>query len=217
MHGAATLAPAVASAPGHPWMWHTFVDSASGRVCSVSTQKGSSSARACGAALQIRLDGSAGHRIVDPLQGGKVVSVLCVVCGSYGVRVVRRSLLSSCPGAPTPGTQLPCSKRTVRLVSVLGEVLLAQSGPCRTRPPFLAAAALLHVVIVGPAQARPLRQRRCAPAGAVMSRAAARAVSPAGSSAGEEICSDEVCFPSPTLQESCGSHCRRVSMNVHLQ
>ena len=31
-------------------------------------------------------------------QGGKVVSVICVVCGSYGGRVVRKSLLNTCPG-----------------------------------------------------------------------------------------------------------------------
>ena len=45
------------------------------------------------------LDGSAGHRIVDLVQGGKVVSVL------HG-RVVRQSLLGNCPGAPTPGRLL---------------------------------------------------------------------------------------------------------------
>ena len=56
-------------------------------------------ASARGAALQFWLDGSAGHRIVDLLQGGKVVPVLCTVCGPYGGRVVRRSLLSNCPGA----------------------------------------------------------------------------------------------------------------------
>ena len=33
----------------------------------------------------------------------RVVSVLCVACGSYGVCVVRRSLPCECPGAPTPG------------------------------------------------------------------------------------------------------------------
>ena len=47
--------------------------------------------------------------IVDLLQGGKVVTVLSVVCGSYGGRVVRRSLLSS--------------KRTAHLDSIPGEVL----------------------------------------------------------------------------------------------
>ena len=109
---------------------HTFVDSASGRVCTRwwhperSTRGG---ARARGAALQIRLDGSAGHRIVDLLQGGKVVSVLCG-------RVVRQSLLGNCPGAPTPERLLalrdvllgflPGSKRTVHLdVSGLVRVL----------------------------------------------------------------------------------------------
>ena len=94
---------------------HTFVQSASGLVCSLCqhperTTRGrcpsASGARARGAALQLRLDGSASHRIVDLLQGGKVVSVLCVVCGSYGGGVVPRSLLSNCPGAPTSGRLL---------------------------------------------------------------------------------------------------------------
>ena len=87
---------------------HTFVHSASGRVCSLCQHPerttcgrcpGASGARARGAALQFQLDGSAGHRIVDLLQGGRVVSVLCTVCGSYGDRMVRRSLLSNCLGA----------------------------------------------------------------------------------------------------------------------
>ena len=123
---------------------HNFVDSASGRFCTLCQHPerttrgrcpGASGARARGAALKFRLGGSAGHRIVDLLQGGKVVSVLCAVCGSYGGRVVRRSLLSSCPGAPTPGRRLalrdvllgflPGSKRTARLDSVPGEVFRA--------------------------------------------------------------------------------------------
>ena len=58
---------------------------------------GASGARARGAALQLQLDDSAGQRIVDLLQGGKVVSVLCAVCGSCRRGVVRRSLLSNCP------------------------------------------------------------------------------------------------------------------------
>ena len=62
-----------------------------------------SGARARRASLNLWLDGCSGHRIVDLLQGGKEVSVLCAVCGSHGGRVVRRSLLSKCPGAPTPG------------------------------------------------------------------------------------------------------------------
>ena len=85
------------------------------------------------AALQLWLDGSAGHRIGDILQGGKVVSVLCAVCGCYGGRVVRRSFLSNCLGSPTLGRQLalrdallgflPGSKRTARLDGVPGEGL----------------------------------------------------------------------------------------------
>ena len=51
------------------------------RVVSAQAQQ----AQEC-AAQRLRLDGSAGHRIVDLLQGGKVVSVLCAVCGSYGGR-----------------------------------------------------------------------------------------------------------------------------------
>ena len=75
----------------------TFVDRASGRVCTLcqhperSTRGwclGAAGARARGAAPQIWLDGSARHRIVYLLQGGKVVSVLCAVYGSYGGRVV---------------------------------------------------------------------------------------------------------------------------------
>ena len=86
---------------------HTFVDGASGRVCTLcqhperSTRgscPGAAGALARGAATQIRLDGSAEHRIVDLLQGGKVVSVLCAVCCSYCGPVVRQSLLSNCPG-----------------------------------------------------------------------------------------------------------------------
>ena len=74
--------------------------------------------------------------------------MICVVCSSCGGRVVRRSLLSNCPGAPTPGRLLavrdvllgllPGSKRTARLDSIPVEVLRAQSGPCRTRGPSLA-------------------------------------------------------------------------------
>ena len=76
------------------------------------------------------------------------LSVLCVVCGSHGGHVVRRSLLSICPGAPTPGRLLALrevllrflsgSKRTARLDSIPVEVLRAQPDPCRTRGPFLA-------------------------------------------------------------------------------
>ena len=67
---------------------HTFVQSTSGRVCSLCQHPerttcgrcpGASGGRARGAALQFRLDGSAGHRIVDLLQGGKVLSVTVVV------------------------------------------------------------------------------------------------------------------------------------------
>ena len=91
-----------------------------------------------------------------------MVSVLCAVCGSYGGRVVRRSLSSNCPGAPTPWRQLalrdvllgflPRSKRAAR---IRGEVLCAKSGPCLTRGPFIArihpatfvAAALRDVLV----------------------------------------------------------------------
>ena len=61
-----------------------------------------------------------------------MAAVLCAVCGSYGGRVVRQSLLSSCPGAPSPGRRLalrdvllgflPGSRRTVRLDEVPGEI-----------------------------------------------------------------------------------------------
>ena len=63
------------------------------------------------------------------------VSVLCAVCGSYGGRVVRRSLLGKCPGTPLLGRRLavPGSKRSARLDSIPGKVLRAQSGPCRIR------------------------------------------------------------------------------------
>ena len=120
---------------------HHFVDGAAGRICvrcqhpertSRGKCPGTSGTRARSAAVQHRLEGAAGHRIVDLVQGGKVVSVLCAVCGSYGGRVVRRSLLSSCPGAPTPGRRLalrdvllgflPGSKRAARLDSIPGEV-----------------------------------------------------------------------------------------------
>ena len=67
---------------------HNFVDSASGRFCTFCQRPerttrgrcpGASGTRARGAALKLRLGGSAGHRIVDLLQGGKEVSVLCAV------------------------------------------------------------------------------------------------------------------------------------------
>ena len=75
------------------------------------------------------------HTYVDLRQGGKVVSVLCAACGSHGGRVVRCSLLSSCPGTPTPGRRLALrdvllgflsgSKRAALLDFVPGEVLRA--------------------------------------------------------------------------------------------
>ena len=73
-----------------------------------------------GEALQIRLDGSSGHRIVDLLQGSNVFSLLCAVCGSYGdswatAGAARRVFLGFLPGP----------KRTVRLDCVSGEVLRA--------------------------------------------------------------------------------------------
>ena len=117
---------------------NAFVDSASQRLCPPLSAPRAYDARQVerAAALQIRLDGSAGHRIVDLLQGGKVVSVLCAVCGSYGGRVVRQPLLSNCPGAQTPGRQLalrdvllgflPVSKRTVHLDRVPGKVFFWQ-------------------------------------------------------------------------------------------
>ena len=61
---------------------------------------GAACARVRNATQRFWLDGSPSHRIVDLLQGGKVVSVLCVVCGSYGGRVVQKSLLDKCPGTP---------------------------------------------------------------------------------------------------------------------
>ena len=144
--------------------------------------------------------GSAGDA---PLQGGKVVSVHCAVCCSHSGRVVRRSLLSNCPGALTAGRLLalrdvllgllPGSKRAARLDRIPEEVLRASSGPCRTRSiscPFsfvVLQAALLHVLIE---LALNLRQCRCASAGASMSRAVARVVSPAAS-ASDEFSSDE--------------------------
>ena len=63
---------------------------------------GASGARARSAELQFRLDGSVEHRNVDLLQGGKVVSELCVMCGSFGGCVVGRSLLSGLLLAPVP-------------------------------------------------------------------------------------------------------------------
>ena len=119
--------------PALPTTWrrgHTFVDSASGRICArcqhpERATRGRCPGAACARVRDAaqRLVGSAGHRIVDLLQGGKVVSVICVVCGSYGGRVVRKSPLDKCPGTPPPGRRLalhdvllgflPGSKRTV--------------------------------------------------------------------------------------------------------
>ena len=90
--------------PALPTSWrrgHTFVDSARGRICALCQHPervtrgrcpGAAGARERGAAQRFWLDGSACHIIVDLLQGYKVVSVLCVVCGSYSGRVVRKSL-----------------------------------------------------------------------------------------------------------------------------
>ena len=62
-----------------------------------------------------------GFVLVDLSLRGKVVSVLCVSCGSCGARVVRRSVLSECPGARRRLAfkdvllgLLPGSKRTAR-------------------------------------------------------------------------------------------------------
>ena len=129
--------------PALPTIWrrgHTFVDSASGRICARCQHPecatcgrcpGAAGARASDAAQRLRLDGFAGTT-VDLLQGGKVVSAICVVCGSYGGRVVRKSLLDKCPGTPPLGRRLalrdvllgflPGSKRTARLDSVPGQV-----------------------------------------------------------------------------------------------
>ena len=123
---------------------HLFADSTSGRFCTRCQRPerttrdwcpGASGTRALDAALRLRLGGSSGHRIVDLRHGGKVVAALCAVCGSYGGRVVRLSLLSRCPGAPTPGRRLalrdvllgflPGSRRTVRIDEVPGEVVRA--------------------------------------------------------------------------------------------
>ena len=91
---------------------HTFVDSASKRLCALCQHPellvrgrfpGTAGSRVRCAAQQIGLEGSTAHTIVDLRQGGKVV---CAVCGWYGGRVVRHSLLSTCPGAPTPGRRL---------------------------------------------------------------------------------------------------------------
>ena len=125
--------------PALPTIWrrgHTFVDSASGRMCARCHYPeratrgrchGAAGAGVRDAAQRLRLDGSAGHRFVDLLQGGKVVSVICVVCGSYGGRVVRKSLLDKCPGTPPRGRRLALldvllglllgSKRTARQCS----------------------------------------------------------------------------------------------------
>ena len=93
---------------------------------------------------------------MDLRQGGKVVSVICAVCGSSGGRVVRRSLLSTCPGAPTPGRRLalrdvllgflPGSKRAVLLdlfleeFSVPSRSLLHQGPSLPVLPSSLLAA-----------------------------------------------------------------------------
>ena len=115
-----------------------------------------------------------------------MVSVRCAVYGSYGGRVVRSSLLSNCPGAPTLGRLLalrdvllrflPGFQRTARLDSIPGEVLRVKSGPRRTRGPFLAfsaqlpfcrssAAGCFDRACAEPVQARLYRQHRRAPAG----------------------------------------------------
>ena len=71
--------------------------------------QGAAGARVRGAVQRFRLDGSAGHKIVDLLQGGKVVSLLGGVCGSYGGRVVRRSLLGKCLVLRRLGDCWPCA------------------------------------------------------------------------------------------------------------
>ena len=57
---------------------------------------------------QFRLGGSPGHRFVDLWHGCKVVSMLCVACGTCGGRVARRPLLGACPGALTLHDGLLC-------------------------------------------------------------------------------------------------------------
>ena len=123
-----------------PTIWrrgHTFGDSASGRIfarCQHPERAtrgrcpGGAGARVRDAAQRLRLDGSAGHRIVDLLQEGKVVPVVCadVLLGF-----------------------LPASNRTARLDGVPREILRALSGPCRTRgPPLAFPASNLNVRIL---------------------------------------------------------------------
>ena len=67
--------------PALPTIWrrgNTFVD----RCSRCPHPERATRGRCPSAAQRFRLDGSAGHRIVDLPQGGMVVSVLCVVCGS---------------------------------------------------------------------------------------------------------------------------------------
>ena len=156
-------------------------------------------------ARRFRLDGSAGHRIVDLLQGGKVVSVLCAVCGSHSGHVVRRSLLGKCPGTPPPGRLLalrdvllgflPGSKRTAGFDSIPGEVLRALSGTCRTRPISCVSAKFPFCVLIEPAPdmfklgltaSNAAYQREF-----YMARDGARAASSVGSAASDGASSDE--------------------------
>ena len=78
----ATRVPPVVSDPGNP----AAPQDAFGRFVDIESARHAVGVRAPqrGAVLQLWLDGSAGRRIVDLLQGG---------------RVVRRYLLSNCPGA----------------------------------------------------------------------------------------------------------------------
>ena len=140
-----------------------------------------------------------GHRIVDLLQGGKVVSVVCVVCDSYGGRVVRKSLQDTCPGTPPPARRLalrdvllgflPGSKRTARLDSVPGEILRAKSAGAHLSrfcpAPFCrsSAAQCFDLVRLGPAASNAAHQREF-----FMSRDVAQAASLGG------VCRQRLCF-----------------------
>ena len=109
---------------------NTFIDSATGRICALCLRPETSARGRCPGTAGARARGAAqGHTLVDLRQGGKVVSVFCTVCSSYGGRVVRR--------APTPGRRLalrdvllgflPSSKRAALLDFVPGGVSRAES------------------------------------------------------------------------------------------
>ena len=86
-----------------------------------------------------------------------MVSVLCAVCGSYGGRVVRRTLLGKCPGTPPPWRQLALRDVLLGFPSALHDLTVFLGKFCVPSPVHVAPGA--HSLRFCPAPL--LSQQRC--------------------------------------------------------